>query len=140
MKTYQIIFALLLCCNCIATGQKADSVKYICLSPNEFQQLYQAETTGFFADIRESFEYKKSRIKGFINMPSSGNINLVTDTMDKNRPIFLYCTTNTRGRRVATKFTDKGFTQVYCLEGGIKAWEKEGFPIDKKKIRKRTKT
>jgi rhodanese-related sulfurtransferase len=117
-------------------GQTIDSVKYVNLPPGEFQRLYQSEPNGFFADIRESFEYKKSRIKGFINMPSSGNIGLVTDTMDKNRPIFLYCTTNTRGRRVAAKFTDRGFTQVYCLDGGIKAWEKEGYPIDKKRIRR----
>ena len=137
MKTYQTIFALLLCFNCVATGQDNDSVKYINLSPSEFQQLIQAEPNGFFADIRESFEYRSSRIKGFINMPSSGNINIVTDTIDKNRPVFLYCTSNTRGRRVATRFTDKGFERVYCLEGGIRAWEKEGYALDKTKVRKR---
>jgi rhodanese-related sulfurtransferase len=135
MKTCKVIFALLLYINFVTTGQ-ADSVKYINLAPSEFLQLYQTETNGFFADIRESFEYRSSRIKGFVNMPSSGNLNSVIDTIDKNRPVFLYCTSNARGRRVATRFTDKGFERVYCLDGGIRAWEKEGYPVDKQRIRR----
>jgi len=136
MKIYQAILVLL-CINCIAAGQNNDSVNYILLSPSEFQQLYQAEPTGFFADIREGFEYRRARIAGFINMPSSGNIDLATDTINKNRPIFLYCTTNVRGRRVATRFTDKGFERVYCLDGGIRAWENEGLPVDRTRVRRR---
>ena len=136
MKSFQTIL-LLLCFNCIVSGQKADSVKYINLAPSEFKQLYQKETNGFFADVREIFEYRNSRIKGFINMPSSGNIDLATDTINKNRPIFLYCTTNVRGRRVATRFTDKGFERVYCLDGGIRAWENEGLPVDRTRVRRR---
>jgi rhodanese-related sulfurtransferase len=137
MRTYKIIFALLLAISCAATGQRADSLRYINLSPSEFQRLFEAETNGFFADIREGFEYKKSRIKGFINMPSSGNLSVVMEIIDKNRPVFLYCTSNARGRRVATRFIDNGFERVYCLDGGIRAWKDEGFPIDKKRIRKR---
>jgi rhodanese-related sulfurtransferase len=138
MRVYQVISSLLLCFCCVATGQGVDSVTYINLTPSEFQQLYQAEPNGFFADIRETFEYRSSRIKGFINMPSSGNYNSVIDAIDKNRPIFLYCTSNSRGRRVATRFIDKGFERVYCLDGGIRAWKNEGFPIDTKRIRRRT--
>ena len=137
MRIYQAISALLLCISCIAAGQNADSVKYINLSPSEFQQLYQAEPNGFFVDIREGFEYKSSRIKGFINMPSSGNINNIIDGIDTNRPVFLYCTSNTRARRMAARFTDNGFTRVYCLEGGIRAWKNEGYPLDTKRVRKR---
>ena len=136
MKTCQAIL-LLLFFNCIASGQNTDSVKYVNLPPSEFKQLLEAETNGFFADIREGFEYRRSRIKGSINMPSSGNIDLATDTINKSRPIFLYCTTNVRGRRVATKFTDKGFERVYCLDGGIRAWENEGYPIDDSRVRRR---
>jgi rhodanese-related sulfurtransferase len=137
MKIYQAISVLLLCISCIAAGQNIDSVKYINLTPSKFQQLVEAEPNGFFADIRESFEYRSSRIKGFINIPSSGNINRVMDAIDKNRPVFLYCTSNARGRRVATRFADNGFTRVYCLDGGIRAWQNEGYPIDKSRIRSR---
>jgi 3-mercaptopyruvate sulfurtransferase SseA len=33
---------------------------------------------------------------------------------------------------VAQEFAEKGFVKVFALKGGWKAWEKAGYPIEKK--------
>jgi rhodanese-related sulfurtransferase len=87
-------------------------------------------------DVREYFEYKRSRLKDAVNIQSSGNLESTVDTLDKFSHIFLYCTTDFRSIRVAKFLVENGFIHVYSLDGGIKAWKKAGLPVEKRKIRK----
>jgi rhodanese-related sulfurtransferase len=87
-------------------------------------------------DVRESFEFRGKRIRDAINIASSGNLDFTADTLDKNFALFLYCTTDYRSKRVAEYFFDKGFRKVYNLEGGIVAWRKDGFPVERKRRKK----
>ncbi len=88
-------------------------------------------------DVREHFEFRGKKIRDAINIPSSNNLEYAADTIDKNYSLFFYCTTDYRSRRVAEYFHDQGFTKVYNLEGGIVAWKKDGFPVTKKKSRRK---
>jgi len=121
-----------------AAGQIPDSLKVKSLHPNDFQTAYLKEEKTTLIDVREFFEYKKTRLKGAINIPSSGNLDFAADTLNKENPLFFYCTSGFRSKRVAIKFYDKGFSEVYSLEGGLTAWKKAGMPIDRKRVRKGT--
>jgi thioredoxin 1 len=116
------------------TGQEKDSVKYISLTPIEFQTALQKETNAILVDVRESFEYRSNRIRNAINIPASGNLDFATDTINKESPVYLYCTSGFRSKRVAKKFCEKGFTKVYSLDGGIVAWRKCKLHVDKKRM------
>jgi rhodanese-related sulfurtransferase len=120
----------------ISAGQVPDSLKYKSLPPADFLTAYQRSEKGMIIDVREFFEYKKSRLKDAINIPSMGNLDIPIDTLDKNSDLFFYCTSGFRSKRVAKYFSGKGFCNVYSLEGGITAWRKEMLPLDRKKIRK----
>jgi rhodanese-related sulfurtransferase len=130
-----ILFILILSVN--SEGQVPDSLKYKSLPPAEFQSAFKNAEKPLLFDVREFFEYKKKRLKGAINMPSSGKLELAADTLDKKSDLFFYCTSGFRSKRVAKFFFEKGFTSLYSLEGGINAWKKEKFPIEKKKIKKK---
>jgi phage shock protein E len=118
-------------------GQVPDSLKYISLKPSEFQKTMQTADKAILIDVREFFEYKKSRIDHAVNIPSSGNLDVPADTLDKEASLFLYCTSGFRSKRVAKHLFDKGLTKLYSLDGGINAWKKEGLPVNRKKIRKK---
>jgi rhodanese-related sulfurtransferase len=120
----------------IATGQVPDSLKYISIGPAGFQKAFQNDSNSVLIDVREFFEYKKSRIDHAINIPSSWNLDVPADTMKKESPLFFYCTSGFRSKRVAKHFYDKGFLKLYSLDGGINEWKKEGLPVNKKKIKK----
>lgn len=110
---------------------------FISLRPGEFQMEITRVNDPVIVDVREFFEYKRSRLKDAINIPSSGNTDHYKDSLDKKSHIFLYCTSGVRSKKVAKSLIIEGFTRVFSLDGGISAWKKEGLPLDKRKIRKR---
>lgn len=116
-------------------SQVTDSVRVILMKPQEFSEEMKIISYPRLIDVREYFEYKKSRIKGAVNIPSSGNFDFAADTIEKTSHLFLYCTSGFRSKRVAQRFAAIGFLHVYSLDGGITAWKKEGFPVERKKIR-----
>ncbi len=136
MKSYSILFAFVLLFPAISVGQVPDSLKYRSLPPKEFLSAYQKSDHPLLIDVREFFEYRKSRIKDAINIPSMGNLDIPADTIEKKNDLFFYCTSGFRSKRVARTFFDKGFARCYSLDGGIVAWRKEKLPVEKKRLRR----
>jgi rhodanese-related sulfurtransferase len=134
MKSYYVLIAFVLFFPAISGGQVPDSLKYRSLPPQEFLSACQKSEHSLLIDVREFFEYRKSRIKDAINIPSMGNLDVPADTIDKKNDLFFYCTSGFRSKRVAKAFFDKGFSRCYSLEGGIVAWRKEKLPVDKKRL------
>jgi rhodanese-related sulfurtransferase len=137
MRLYLVILLFLLLLPDVSTGQIPDSVKYKSLPPAEFLTDYNKSEKKLMIDVREYFEYKKSRLKDAINIPSMGNLDIPFDTIDKNNDLFFYCTSGFRSKRIAKTFYDKGFTRCYSLDGGIVAWRKAKLPVERKKIKKK---
>ncbi len=131
-----LIFIGLLVISDTVSGQVPDSLKYISLGPAEFQKALQSSDKALLIDVREFFEYKKSRIDHAINIPSSGDLDLTADTIRKEYSLFLYCTSGYRSKKVAKHLYDSGLMNLYSLDGGIKAWKKEGMGVNKKRIRR----
>jgi rhodanese-related sulfurtransferase len=129
MKRSSIILFLFLIFFTLAKGQDKDTVKYILLEPYDFHLTYLKEDKAILIDVREAFEYKGKRIKDAVNIPSASDLEMVTDTLDKESALFVYCSTGYRSKNAAEKLCAKGFLKVFILEGGIVAWKKDGFPV-----------
>jgi rhodanese-related sulfurtransferase len=127
---------LLLMANLSLEAQVADSLKYISLEPYDFHLQYLKTDSSILIDVREPFEFKRNRIRGSLNIPASGNLDKVADTLNKETPLFIYCTSGFRSSNAAVKLYDKGFRKLYNLEGGIVAWRKEGMTVIKGKGRR----
>lgn len=137
MKLILSILLLALCNGSI--GQVPDSLKFKSLDPYYFHLEYLKEDKAILIDVREPFEFRKVRLNDAINIPSSGNLELSADTLNKDFSLFLYCSTDFRSKRVAKYFYEKGFLKLYSLDGGIVAWKKEGYPVKKKRPRAKDK-
>ena len=136
MKTKLILLIGFLILFTVVSGQVPDSLKYISVGPAGFQKAFQSDSNAILIDVREFFEYKKSRIDNAFNIPSSDNIDIPADTLNKESSLFLYCTSGFRSKRVAKQFYDKGFLKLYSLDGGINAWKKDGLPVNRKRLKK----
>jgi rhodanese-related sulfurtransferase len=134
MKSIFVIILFLLLSTGSLNSQIPDSLRYKSLEPYDFHLQYLRIDSSLLLDVREFFEFKKSRIRDAINIPSSGNIEVAADTLDKNYALFLYCSTGYRSKRAAILLSEKGFKRLYNLEGGIVAWKKDGMPVDKGRI------
>jgi rhodanese-related sulfurtransferase len=131
MKSIFVIILFLLLSTGSLNSQIPDSLQYKSLEPYDFHLQYLRIDSSLLLDVREFFEFKRSRIRDAINIPSSGNIEVAADTLDKNYALFLYCSTGYRSKRAAILLSGKGFKRLYNLEGGIVAWKKDGMPVDK---------
>lgn len=137
MKFFSGLVFFLIVCILPLAGQVPDSVKYQSLKPNDFRQQYLKTDSSILIDVREPFEFKGNRIKGAINIPASGNLDKVADTLNKEFSLFIYCTSGFRSSNATQKLFDKGFRKLYNLEGGIVAWRKDRLPVVKGKIKRR---
>jgi rhodanese-related sulfurtransferase len=132
-----LLTLLLLLVSAAAAAQNDSTNSYISLEPYDFHLQYLREDTALMIDVREFFEFRGKRIADAVNIPSSGNLDFAGDTLSKDLALFLYCTTDYRSIRVAEKFGTMGFRKVYNLKGGIVQWRKDGFPVQKTKVRRR---
>ena len=48
---------------------------------------------------------------------------------DKNTPIYLYCESGPMGNWAARTLHKLGYTRLYNLAGGSKAWRQAGYPV-----------
>ena len=95
--------------------------KITLLSPSEFKEKSKDHQ---IIDVRTPSEFKDGFIEG------AKNINLKDDdfakeitSLDKDKPVYIYCRSGHRSGIAAKKMIDLGFKEVYDLQGGILNWE-----------------
>lgn len=125
------IFLAILCSSLY--GQPDTLTKYISLDAYYFHLEYLKRDPAVILDVREPFEFRGKRIREAINIPSAREMNALTDTLGRNYSIFLYCTTGYRSKRAAENLYEKGYRNLFNLEGGLAAWKREDMPVVKGK-------
>ncbi|MDW7651962.1 MAG: rhodanese-like domain-containing protein [Bacillota bacterium] len=98
------------------------SASYRNISPAEVQERMEAGENLILIDVRESWEYTEGRIPGAVLFPL-GDLKENYTELDKNAEIILVCRSGNRSGQAAAFLTEKGYTDVYNLVGGMLAWE-----------------
>ena len=80
-------------------------------------------------DTREKEEFEVSHLKDaeWVGYDTFTLMNVAS--LDKNKPVLVYCTVGARSQNIGKKLKDAGFTQVYNLYGGLIEWVNEEKPI-----------
>lgn len=83
-------------------------------------------------DVREESEWAKDHLpkaehlsKGIIERDIEQRI------PDPNAEIILYCGGGFRSALAADNLQKMGYTNVYSMDGGIRAWREKGYPLEK---------
>ncbi|MFN4231592.1 rhodanese-like domain-containing protein [Thermus sp.] len=93
------------------------------------RELYQAVDQGaVVVDVRTPQEFAEGHVPGAINLPVEA-VAQWADTLPKDKPVYLYCRSGNRSRQAAEYLKRKGYANLYNLEGGILAIQREGFPL-----------
>jgi uncharacterized membrane protein YdjX (TVP38/TMEM64 family)/rhodanese-related sulfurtransferase len=88
-------------------------------------------------DVRTAadFDGDQGHIGGALNLPleeiPQGLADLGTDL---EHPIALVCRTDRRSAKAASLLTQRGFTQVQVVQGGMTAWIEQGWPVERNPI------
>lgn len=84
------------------------------LTYEEAIEIYQ-RGNAVIIDVRLPEEYKKKHIAGAINIPIYEVDNIITEIIDKEEVILLYCKTGKRSRIVKEILGNNGYKNVYTF-------------------------
>ena len=124
MKSFFFILTILYTCATNVHGQKQ-------VTATEFKKLLGENSNVQLIDVRTPEEFQEGHI------PNSKNINLFDDDFEKrllkynkSKPIFVYCEVGGRSGEAAALLSKSGYSNVYDLKGGMRAWKKEKLPVE----------
>jgi rhodanese-related sulfurtransferase len=82
-------------------------------------------------DVREDLEYAAGHARG-ARLLSKGIIerDIETTVPDKNAEVILYCGGGFRSALAADALQKMGYTNVWSMAGGWRAWNEAGAPVE----------
>ena len=130
MKKISIILSFLVLLVFSCTEQVEGEIKVV--SPEEMQTLLQLDNVQL-VDVRTSKEHNSGYIALAQNIDfMSPTFDIDIQTLDKEKPVLLYCQKGGRSAKCAEKMIDLGFKKIYDMQGGFSKWEHKGLPYKKK--------
>jgi len=81
-------------------------------------------------DVREQNEYDAGHIDG-VRLAPLGNVEAELADVPKDTEILLICRSGNRSGKAADRLAARGYTNLTNVEGGMLAWEANGYPAVK---------
>jgi len=91
------------------------------ISVQELKQKIDNKEDFQLIDVRETFEYETSNLKG-LNIPLGGLL-IEVDKVSKDKPVIMQCRSGKRSAAAVMQLEAQGYTNLYNLKGGILAWQ-----------------
>ncbi|TAG06210.1 MAG: rhodanese-like domain-containing protein [Betaproteobacteria bacterium] len=83
-------------------------------------------------DIREARDVGGTKVIGAVHIPFSQLKDRAGEIKgDKTKPVIVYDARGQRSMMASGALKNAGFTQLYNLNGGFKAWAEAGLPVEK---------
>jgi len=98
------------------------------LSTVDFSKLLETKTV-LLVDVRTVAEFSQGHIPGALNVDVNDPefVNTIK-TLNKGKPLALYCRSGRRSKLAASKLTGSGIN-IYDLDYGFLDWIKAGLPV-----------
>ena len=81
-------------------------------------------------DVRTPGEFTRGHLEGAVLVDyRSPGFRKELESQDRTKTYLVYCRTGNRSGGALKIMKELGFRSYYHLEGGIKMWQEEGFPV-----------
>jgi len=129
MKKLNIILAVALVVMSIrAIGQQSQTKLSVDAIEAKINQLKQPQ----IIDARSAAEFEQIHLKNaFVLSQDSAKAATQINSLDRQKPVFVYAIGNARSAILAKRLRTLGFNEVYELPGGIANWVGSGKPVEK---------
>lgn len=82
-------------------------------------------------DVREPREWAATGVPKKAALIPLGQVERRAPTeLAADRPVYVLCNSGNRSREAADILIGLGFSEVYSVDGGIKAWLRAGLPVE----------
>ena len=91
-----------------------------------------ADKKNVILDVRTPKEFAAGHLPGAVNVDfNAPDFDAKMAKLDTNKTYLVHCAGGVRSSKACTKMSALPFKELYNLEGGMKAWEKAGKPVEK---------
>lgn len=103
------------------SAQSSDAISV--LNKTQFAQAIKDQDV-VLIDVRTPEEFAQGAIEGATNIDYFSQQTFIKkiSSLDKNKPVYLYCRSGNRSMKAARQLVSLGFEKVYDLAGGYMAW------------------
>ena len=102
------------------------------ISVDEFDKKLSEKKDAQLVDVRTQEEYQEGHLKDALNYNINGSdFDSQLSKLDKSKPVMVYCLGGGRSAEAASIMQEKGFIEVYNMQGGIMKWNAANKPTDK---------
>lgn len=123
MKKTHFLLLIAACCVQITYAQKTVAV-------SEFDKKLTDTPNAQLLDVRTPEEFAGGHLKNAVNSNvQGGQFKQYIQTLDKTKPVFVYCMSGGRSSQAAQMLARQGFAQVYNLDGGYMKWSLADKPV-----------
>ena len=106
------------------TSESTETGIFERLDVAQFQKRLAGTSYPQLIDVRTPEEYAQGTIQNAVNMNFHGDdFENQLNTLDKTKPVFVFCQVGGRSLKSAKKMQAMGFEKVYELEVGYSGWE-----------------
>jgi len=96
------------------------------ISITQFKTKLATTSVPQLIDVRTPNEFNQGSLDGALNIDfRSQNLENQLNTLDKSKPVFIFCQSGGRSGKCYKKMKDMGFSEVYDMAGGYGAWSKQ---------------
>ena len=84
-------------------------------------------------DVRTLGEFNSGHIQNalLIDFYNPEFYNEMNDTLDKEKPVYVYCRSGNRSGKAAKELEKLGFSKIIDLDGGINSWTRQGLSLER---------
>jgi len=119
-KISSVLFLLVFFTQC-KEEKKQDLSTIQMISSDEMEELIKSESNQL-VDVRTEKEFEAGHIAGAHNIVYDENFDEKMASLDKSKPVVVYCHSGGRSKKCAAIMKKAGFTKIYDLKGGITQW------------------
>ena len=99
--------------------------KFAHLSPEQLEKMRTANVGIVIVDVRTPEEIAQGKIPEALEIDYQGkDFEKKIDALDREKAYVVYCASGNRSSKACNVMRQKGFKNVYNLDGGYKDWEK----------------
>jgi rhodanese-related sulfurtransferase len=120
MKTLISVILLGICLSC-----SPDKSEAVFLSADEMKDIMAMDSVQLI-DVRSLEEFRDGHLKGAQNLIYDSEFDEKIKSLDKSKPVAVYCRTGRRSEECSKLLEEAGFEQIYQLKGGLTEWKYKG--------------
>lgn len=113
-----------------AEGNKKTQTEIKNISAKQARELIDNDKDVFILDVRTKDEYNEVHLKDAHLIPIQ-ELEQNLNNIPRDKKVVVHCAAGKRSARACEILKDKGLKSLFNVEGGIRTWEAEGFPVEK---------